>query len=154
MQGKSAKFSVSPKLTVASAKHSGSYGRVGTTMRELKAWMDSKGIEQAGNAFCLYYDNPSETPEVQLRSEVCIPVLKPFSPEGRFQFKELSEVEVAETRHEGTPEKFAQTYGPFLESLIREGYRLLGPAREYYDNVLDVRGPGSGFLIQQPIARK
>ena len=59
----------------------------------------------------------------------------------------------AETRHQGRPEDFARTYGPFLEGLLNSGYRIVGPAREYYMTVLDVKGPGSGFLIQQPIAK-
>jgi DNA gyrase inhibitor GyrI len=148
------KFSVSPKLTVASVEHRGSYATIGEDMRELKAWIDSRGIEQAGYPFCLFYDNPTETPESELRSDACIPVLNAFEPEGKFMMKQMDQVDVAETRHEGPPETFAKTYGPFLEKLINSGYRLLGPAREYFTAVSSVKGPGSGFLIQQPVARK
>jgi len=123
-------------------------------MRTLKNWIDSKGMEQSGYPFCLYYDNPSETPVLQLRSEACIPVGKPFEPEGQFKMKQFPETQVAETRHQGPPEEFAKTYGPFLEGLLKQGYQLVGPAREYYMTVSDVSGPGSGFLIQQPIAKK
>jgi DNA gyrase inhibitor GyrI len=147
-------FSLSPGIFVAYVEHSGSYSGIGAPMRELKAWIDSKGIEQSGYPFCLFYDNPSETPEKDLRSEACIPVSKPFTGEGKFRAKGLEQVNVAETRHEGPGETFAMTYGPFLEGLLKEGYQLLGPAREYYTTVSDVRGPGAGFLIQQPISKK
>jgi len=148
------KFTTAAKLTVASLERRGPYAEIGESMRHLKDWIDSKGIEQAGYPFCLFYDNPSETPALQLRSEACIPVGKAFESEGQFKMKRFPETQVAETRHVGPPEDFARTYGPFLEGLLRQGYKLVGPAREYYMTVSDVLGPGSGFLIQQPIAKK
>lgn len=154
MPDTSPRFSRCPKLLVASAEFRGSYTVIGLAMEELAEWLDMRGIKYAGDPFCMFYDNPGETPESQLRSEACIPVSTPFQPEGKFKLKELSEVDVAETRHEGPPEKFAMTYGPFLESLIRSGYKLLGPTREYFTKVSDVKGPGTGYLIQQPISKR
>jgi DNA gyrase inhibitor GyrI len=148
------RFTKAPKLVVAYAQRRGPYEEIGGAMRSLKTWIDSKGIEQAGYPFCMFYDNPSETPATELRSEACIPVARQFEPEGEFRSKELEEADVAETRHEGPPEEFAKTYGPFLEGLLNQGYSLMGPAREYFRTALEVRGPGSGFLIQQPIAKK
>jgi effector-binding domain-containing protein len=145
------KFTRAPKMIVASIEMRGSYSRIGEAMKRLKDWIDSQGIEQAGYHFCLFYDNPSEKVEAELRSEACIPVEKPFEPEGEFRMKELAETPVAETRHEGPPAEFAKTYGPFLEGLLKQGYRIVGPAREYYMAASEVKGPGSGFLIQQPI---
>ncbi len=148
------KFTVSSKQIVAYVARTGNYSTIGETMRELKGWIDSKGVEQNGYPFCLFYDNPLETQESELRSEVCIPVGHPFEPDGKFMMKEIAAGEVAETRHDGKPEDFYRTYGPFLEGLINSGYQLLGPAREYFMTVSDVKGPGSGFLIQQPIKKK
>jgi effector-binding domain-containing protein len=143
-----------PKVLVASIERKGAYNEIGATMQRLKGWIDSKGIEQAGYPFCLFYDNPTETPEAELKSEACIPVRSPFRFEGEVQLRELGEVQVAETRHGGPPEEFAKTYGPFLEGLLNSGYSLIGPAREFYMTISEVKGPGSGFLIQQPIAKK
>lgn len=95
------KFTAAPKMTVACIKRKGAYSGVGESMRELKSWIDAKGIEQTGYPFCLFYDNPSETGEAELRSEVCIPVVTTFQPEGEVALKEMPEIEVAETRHEG-----------------------------------------------------
>ena len=146
-------FKSAKKMTVAYVERRGPYSGVGEAMRNLKRWIDSKGIEQAGYPFCMFYDNPSETPQAELRSEACIPVGKEFVPEGEVKLKALDEVATAETRHLGPPEDFAKTYGPFLEGLLSRGYRLVGPAREYFMTVADVKGPGSGFLIQQPVAK-
>lgn len=154
MSGPAVKFKIAPKIIVASLERRGPYSGVADAMRELKSWVDSKEIKQVGYPFCLYSDNPTETPESDLRSEVCIPIKEVVEGEGKFQVKVLPEVEVAETHHQGPPERFALTYGPFLEGLLKSGYRLLGPAREYYMAVSDVTGPGAGFLIHQPIAKK
>jgi effector-binding domain-containing protein len=148
------KFTTAAELIVASLERKGAYSGIGETMRELKSWIDSKGMEQSGYPFCLFYDNPFETPESELRSEACIPVGKVFESEGQFKMKQFPETQVAETRHSGPPEEFAKTYGPFLEGLLKAGYQIVGPAREYFTAVSDVKGPGSGFLIQQPIAKK
>lgn len=148
------KFTTTPKIIIAAIERKGSYYGIGESMTRLKEWIDRKGIEQSGYPFCLFYDNPTETSEEDLKSEACIPVGKAFDPEGEFKMKELGESQVAETRHHGPPEEFAKTYGPFLEGLLNEGYQLMGPAREYFMTASDVKGPGSGFLIQQPIAKK
>ena len=148
------KFAMAPSILAAAVERRGPYSTVGDTMRRLKEWIDSKGIEQAGHPFCLYFDNPSETPAEELRSVVCIPVAKPFNPEGETLMKRFPEVQVAETRHEGPPVEFAGTYGPFLEGLLNSGFNIVGPAREFYKTVSDVTGPGAGFLIQQPIEKK
>lgn len=140
-------------MVVAYISITGAYSKVSTEMKRLKAWIDSRGIEQSGYPFCLFYDNPGETEESHLRSEVCIPVGKSFEGSGDVKVKEIQETQVAETRHQGPPEKFGETYGPFLEGLLNSGYQILGPAREFFMAVSDVRGPGSGFLIQQPIAK-
>ena len=147
------KFATSPPMRVAFVERRGSYSGIREEMLRLKNWIDSKGIEQAGYPFCQYFDNPGETPAAELKSEACIPVRGGFQPEAEFRMKELGEAPVAETRHTGRPEEFAKTYGPFLEGLLSQGYSLVGPAREYYMTISEVRGPGSGFLIQQPIAK-
>jgi AraC family transcriptional regulator len=141
-------------MVVASLELKGDYAGIGGAMRRLKEWIDAKGIEQSGYPFCLFYDNPLETPVQGLRSEACIPVSSPFEGEGDFKMKTFSEGDVAETRHSGAPEEFYKTYGPFLEGLLKAGYQLLGPAREYFMTVSEVKGPGSGFLIQQPIQKR
>lgn len=153
MSAPEVRFATAPKLVVAYIELKGDYAKVGDAMRDLKSWIDSKGVEQSGYPFCMFYDNPTETPEKDLRSEACIPVSKAFDPDDSHKVKELPEVQVAETRHSGHPEEFTKTYGPFLEGLLKGGYRLTGPAREYFMTVSEVRGPGSGFLIQQPVTK-
>jgi len=148
------KFTNAPKVMVAYVERRGAYDGIRESMRKLKVWIDSKGIEQAGYPFCMFFDNPAETSESDLRSEACIPVARPFEPEGEYKAKELGAVLVAETRHSGHREEDSITYGPFLEGLLKQGYEFLGPAREYFMSVSEVKGPGSGFLIQQPVAKK
>ena len=148
------KYTTSQKMTVAYVEVKGAYSQVEGAMKELKEWIDSKGIEQGGYPFCMFFDNPLDTPANDLRSEVCIPVAASFESDGTHKVKMLPDTSVAETRHSGVPEEFFKTYGPFLEGLLNGGYSLAGPAREYFMTVTEVKGPGSGFLIQQPITKK
>lgn len=153
MSSPEVKFTKAPKMFVAYVERKGPYTGTGEAMRSLKKWIDSKGIEQAGYPFCLFYDDPGKTPAADLRSEACIPVGKTFAPEGEFKSKELGETDVAEFRHEAKPGSYGEAYGPFLEGLVGQGYLLTGPAREYYMSANDVTGPGAGFLIQQPVSK-
>lgn len=100
MPGPAVKFVVAPKIVVASLEKTGASTGVADAMKELQSWIDSKGIEQVGYPSCMYYDNPTETPEPELRSEVCIPVDKVTEGEGKFRIKEMAETVVAETRHQ------------------------------------------------------
>jgi DNA gyrase inhibitor GyrI len=147
-------FKVAPRIVVASSERRRPYAGVADAMRDPKSWTDSKGIEQTGYHFCLYYDDPTETPESELRSEVCIPIAGVLDGEGRFRVKEMAETEVAETRHRGPPGQFAMTYGPFLEGLLKSGCRILGQTRGYYMTISCATGPDAGLLIQQPVAKR
>jgi effector-binding domain-containing protein len=144
----------SKRTTVASVGRRGPYSGIGGDMSSLKRWIESNHVQESGHPFCMFYDNPLETPEGELRSGACIPVTQPFESEGRSGCRELPEVEVAETSHPGPPEESYKTYGPFLQGLLKAGYRLQGPAWEGFRSVDDVRGPGSGYLIRQPIAQR
>ena len=147
------RFSRSRRMVVACMEVRGPYDEVAGPMKELDGWLRKRGKEASGDPFCLFYDNPGETPPGELRSEVCVPVAEPFAPEGKVRTKVLEAADVAETRHRGPPEEFGRTYGPFLEGLLRQGFRLVGPAREFYASAADARGPGTGYLIQQPVSR-
>jgi AraC family transcriptional regulator len=150
----SIRYTESPRMVVASLSRRGAYGGIREAMLELDRWVEAKGLKRSGDPFCLFYDNPLETAEKDLRSEACIPVAAPFAAGGRVEMKEFPGGPVAETSHSGPQEEFTMTYGAFLEGLLKAGYQLMGPAREYFRRAADVRGPGSGFLIQQPIRKR
>lgn len=149
-----ARFVREPKKTVAYIELKGPYSGAGRAMAELWRWVESAGAETAGDPFCMFFDNPSETPEAELRSAVCVPIRGDVAPDGRFQVRELPEADAAETRHVGPPEEFGRTYGPFLESLMAAGFSIAEPAREYFRRPEDAGGPGTGYAIRQPISKK
>lgn len=148
------KFARSHRMVVAFAPWVGPYSEVGEQMLKLREWLDSKGISPAGDPFCLFYDNPGETPPGELRSEACIPVAGELQQGGEFGTKVFEGTEVAETSHRGPPEEFGKTYGPFLEGLLKAGYDFAGPAREFFHGASEAKGPGYGYLIQQPVVKR
>ncbi len=142
------------KQQVAYVELTGPYENWGRGLMELKAWLDIKKAKIARPPMGLYYDNPTETPAEKLRSEACLPIAGPLQGEGKFKVKELPASEVASTVHEGPPEAYTRTYGPFLEWILTNGYKVLGPAREIYREPSPELRPGMGILIQQPIKKK
>ena len=95
MAGPKVTFATAPRMVAASLKHNGSYTRIGETMEKLAEWARAKKLEPAGNPFCLYYDNPGETPVDELRSEACIPVRRSFRGQGEVVPNEFPEAAVA-----------------------------------------------------------
>ncbi len=140
----------SPHILATSLQFKGPYSQWGKGLMELKSWMEKRGLKASGRPFALFYDNPIETPKNELRSEACFPVAARFASEGRFTFKEFPECTVAEMRHPGPPEEYTRNYGAFLEGLLKAGYTLLGPAREFFESPAANLRPGMGILIQQP----
>ena len=61
---------------------------------------------------------------------------------------------MAVTRHRGPPERYTDTYGSFLEVILKNGYALVGPAWEVFEEPKEGLRPGMGVAIKQPIRRK
>jgi effector-binding domain-containing protein len=146
-------FETIQKTTVASRDLTGSYENFGKGLSELQAWLNSKGIKTNGKPMGLFYDNPFETPSENLRSKACIPISGNVVAEGNFKIEDLPGGLVAKTRHEGKPAEYTQTYGAMLEWLLNNGYNLLGPAREIFQETSPILQPGMGVEIQQPVSR-
>ena len=57
------RFGTSPTVIVAYAERRGAYSGVGESMAELSRWLGAQGVSPSGDPFCLFFDNPGETPE-------------------------------------------------------------------------------------------
>jgi DNA gyrase inhibitor GyrI len=142
-----------PQMRVAYVQLIGPYENWGRGLMELKAWLEERHVRVVGRPLGLFYDNPTETPASDLKSDACLPIEGEFAPVGKFRVKDLAAGEVAVTRHAGPPEEYTKTYGAFLEGLVNEGYTFYGPAREIFEEArLDLH-PGMGVQIQQLVKK-
>jgi AraC family transcriptional regulator len=54
--------------TALCMSHTGDYGQIGQTFTNLSDWLDGNPVEH-GLGIAIYYDDPSQTPTEQLRSD-------------------------------------------------------------------------------------
>jgi len=68
-----------PEHNVACVRHTGPYPGIGQAIGEIYAWAGKKGLIQFPKTQCMavYYDNPEQVAEAELRSDACLTV-----PEG------------------------------------------------------------------------
>ena len=62
-------------LRLVAMPHRGAYAKIGETFGKLHNWLERNGLEDAPK-IAIYYDDPYNTPEDQLRSEACA-ILRP-----------------------------------------------------------------------------
>lgn len=141
-------------IRVAYVQLTGPYENWGKGLMELKMWLERQGAEIVGRPIGLFYDNPTQTLAVELRSDACFPVQGDVKSQGKFMIKELPAGEIATTRHIGPADQYTRTYGAFLEGLLKHGFVFYGPAREIFEEPRPDLRPGMGIKIQQLVRRK
>ncbi|QJR14017.1 DNA gyrase inhibitor [Usitatibacter palustris] len=99
--------------------HRGSYMGIGEVFGRLGEWAGSKGIIGPGtHMFGIYYDDPSTTPEAQLRSVACISVPDDFQPDGNVRITNTPGGKCAVVVHTGPyaglPAVYDFIYGQWL----------------------------------------
>jgi len=143
---------VSP-IRVAYVQLTGAYENWGRGLMELKKWLDNQGVEIVGRPIGLFYDNPTETPEDELKSDACFPIRGEIKPNAEVHVKELPGGDIATTRHVGPADQYTRTYGSFLEDLMSKGFVFYGPAREIFEEPRQDLRPGMGIRIEQLVRK-
>ncbi len=108
------------------------YGEQGILWGELEAYLAVHGIRPSGPCFTVYHD--PEYREQDVDAEVCEPV-DASAADGNEQIKiyELPAFEMMATVvHRGPFTTLHQAYAALMEWLQRNGYRIVGPNREFY----------------------
>ncbi len=122
-----------PPQKVASVRGTiANYGEPGPLWSELESYLARHGIRPTGPCLTVYHD--PEYRERDVDAEVCEPV--DSVAEGgdeRIKIYELPAVEtMASVVHRGPFTTFHEAYAALMEWLQRNGYRIIGPNREYY----------------------
>jgi AraC family transcriptional regulator len=124
------------QVTAATIMKTGPYEQVGETIAALLKWVQEKGVEVSGPPFGVYHDNPETVPPESTRFEAGIPV-----PEGTEDDEEAGVAVktwggmlAAKTLYTGPYDQVGPTYGSLGEWVFANGYRIAGPAVEFYLN--------------------
>jgi effector-binding domain-containing protein len=121
-----------PAMTVAAVRDTiPSYGDIGQLYGEVFGHLGRHGVQPAGPAIGIYYDE--EYRETDVDVEAAVPVSGAV-PEGeRVQIRELPAVDgMACIVHEGSFDTLGATYGQLMGWIEAGGYQICGPCREVY----------------------
>ena len=68
------KASEIPGGKIATCLYTGPYSEIGSAYTALSQWMEDNGYEPTGVSYEMYVDDPGETPQQELRTEIWFPV--------------------------------------------------------------------------------
>jgi AraC family transcriptional regulator len=126
-----------PPIRVAALGHRGDYKQINATFGQLAA--AAAGMNLFGpstRSFGVYYDDPSATPQDELRSDACLTVPEGWSPEGRLEARMIRGGRYAVTLHVGPYAELEKAYQWLYGTwLARSGEELAAaPIVEEYLN--------------------
>ena len=101
-----------PAIRVAALAHRGDYMAIGTTFERLVAMAMAQGLPAgpARRSFGVYYDDPSATPQKDLRADACMAIPDGWTPAGELQAREIRGGRYAVTLHVGAYAELHQPY--------------------------------------------
>lgn len=142
-----------PDYHVAQVRHVGPYHEIGPVFGRLAAWAGPKGLIGPGAQFLgIYHDDPSNTPEAELRSDACLVVPKGTEVDGDVQLGDVPSGLYAVLRGEVVAEGIKGLWGEMMTWIQANGYQWDDrPCYELYYNdhethpekkfIIDVCGP-------------
>ncbi len=123
-------------MTVAFASGCGSYDQIPYAFRRLYLWTEQHMLVPTGMPVGVYFDDPLETPDTDLRWEIWAPVAEGATPletsEGDFGVKVVEACTVASVMHRGPYDTIGAAYTRLADWASVSGYTISGPPRETY----------------------
>ncbi|MCH7945849.1 MAG: GyrI-like domain-containing protein [Armatimonadetes bacterium] len=122
-------------IHVVGMKHSGPYHGIGDTFEKILGKADAAGWPMQG-CLGIYYDDPTEVAEEELRSAACIITPEGFDPDDKaVEAFSVDGGKYAVMRHVGPYEKLPDAWMKFYsEELPKLGMDDAGPPYERYVN--------------------
>ena len=102
-------------------------------MRALLEGVEAARITTSGPPFALFFDDPGQTPAVDLRARACVPVRgRPGMLPPGVRYEVLPRAMVAYSRTRGAYSELPRSYGTLFGFLAKLGWKQDGPVREVY----------------------
>lgn len=111
-------------ISVVSQSFQGPYDQTEDVLDGLVGWLMREGHPYCAPPLAVYYDDPEEVAEEDLRGEVCLPVAERVQGDEDVEVKELPGTEVAYTMYEGPYGGIIEVYERLFEWLEENGYRF------------------------------
>ena len=107
--------------SVVSLSFTGPYDQTEDVLDELMGWLMRAGHPYCSHPFAVFYDDPDEVPEDELRAEVCLPIAERIKGDEEVDIKEIPGGEVAYTLHQGSYDDIVEAYDRVFTWLEEEG---------------------------------
>ena len=121
-----------PAYRLAAFSHQGAYHEIGGTFDKLGQWSCKEGLMKPdGIVIGIYYDDPSSTPEDQLRSDACFVIPDDYEPKDPAHLVELPGGEYAIYRHVGPYSGLGEAWRRMYAEWLPQSGREHAPSMSY-----------------------
>ncbi len=122
---------VDPQLVASVRSTVPTFPAVGRLFDEVWAYLDAQSAQYPGPSFAIWHD--VEYRETDIDAEAAVPIDRSIPAHGRVKVYELpGVVTMACVVHHGSFDTLSLAYNALLSWIQDNGYRIAGPAREYY----------------------
>ena len=142
-------------FTYAYLECSGSFSQISGKIGEFMTAYFSQGLNPSGALLAIYFNTPDQVPEAELKWLIGMPVSTDVTPAAPLQKGEFKHPKVASCIHVGPYDKAAETYVKMTAYLELNGWKIAGPAMEWYlDNPMSVAPENLRTEIILPVEKK
>jgi AraC family transcriptional regulator len=104
-------------------------------MMEFMGAFFKQGLKPAGGPFAIYFNNPGQVPEAELKWLIGMPIAPAAAPVDPLKKGEFNHPKVAVCVHVGPYDKVGETYAKMIAFIDQNGWKVSGPPMEkYIDN--------------------
>jgi len=113
----------------------GPFTQIPQKMMEFMGAFFKQGLKPAGGPFAIYFNDPRQVPEAELKWLIGMPIAPGAAPVDPLKKGEFNHPKVAVCLHVGPYEKVGETYAKMMAFIDQNGWKVIGPAMEkYFDN--------------------
>ncbi len=124
-----------PEHNVAYIRHIGPYNQIGQAIQRIFEWAGPKGLIQFPKTQCMavYYDNPEQVAESELKSDACLTVPEGTPEDGDVKIMKIPGGKFAVAHVEIDPSEYGEAWDKLLGEWIPEQELKLDPSRLCYE---------------------
>jgi AraC family transcriptional regulator len=128
------KFEERKETDLAYVEYTGRYDKVpwDEFMPRLYGWAKEQKVMPGFYPMAIYLDNPSQVPNDQCRSEICITFKGSAKEDGGVKIKHIPAQKVATISFKGPGSEYQKSYEELHKWIEGKGYRISGPCIEIY----------------------
>lgn len=140
---------------VAYVPAKGSYEQLPELFGEVVGYVMKEGLQITEPPYGIFFNNPQEVPQDELKFEIGISFIGEAEGEGRVKVKNVPAHQVVSTVYKGPYGQAAQVYQTVIEYAMKNGYEIAGAVKELYiNNPMEVSEDELLTEVRFPVQKK